>query len=183
MHGWKVFYPLTGHDTGVDTSVACDPHFYLSLANGGHMCFSVQGESNFAFIWSVMITSSLSLMLSLCYLLRMHGGNAITNVSTFLGWWYTIGTHTKMLLFIYLHNTTMFWLEIPWLLSRIIQYLWMCLTASLLSCNVNTNNQTTKLTKDESAWLYISTEGFGIKVRFYKKQLESGYVLYYDYWT
>ena len=45
---------------------------------------------------------------------------------------------------------------------------------STVTVNVNTNN---KLTKDESAWLYISTKGFGIKVRFYKKHLDV-YVLY-----
>ena len=43
---------------------------------------------------------------------------------------------------------------------------------SKIIINVNTNMQTTKLTKDESAWLYINTEGFGIKVRFYKKHLD-----------
>ena len=34
-------------------------------------------------------------------------------------------------------------------------------------------NQQVRTIKDESAWLYISSEfGFGIKVRFYKKHLD-----------
>ena len=33
-----------GHEIGSDATVGCDPHFFLPLANGDHMCFSVQGE-------------------------------------------------------------------------------------------------------------------------------------------
>ena len=34
------------------------------------------------------------------------------------------------------------------------------------------DNPQTSMTKDSTAWLYIDTKGFGIKVRFYKKHLD-----------
>ena len=40
-----------------------------------------------------------------------------------------------------------------------------------VTINVDAHIQTNRL-KDESAWLYINTDGFGIKVRFYKKHLD-----------
>ena len=84
MHGRKVSYPLTGHDIGIDTSVVCDPHFYLSLANGGHMYFSVQGESNFAFY--LISGEYIKFKPNAQFVLpAKDGSNTITNVSTFLG--------------------------------------------------------------------------------------------------
>ena len=63
-------------------SVACDPHFYLPLANGDHMCFSVQGEPNLAF----NLISDKYIKLNAQFVLpAKDGSNIIANVSTFLG--------------------------------------------------------------------------------------------------
>ena len=45
---------------------------------------------------------------------------------------------------------------------------------STVAINLNSDSQTTQFMKDEPAWLYINTDsdGFGMKVRFYKKHLD-----------
>ena len=80
----------TGHDIGEDTSpivydtssVANDPHFYLPLGIGDHLCFSVQGEPNFAF----NLINSKYIQLNAQFMLPAEDkSNTIANVSTFLG--------------------------------------------------------------------------------------------------
>ena len=81
---------MTGHNIGDDTSaivydissVANDPHFYLPLSNGDHLCFSVQGEPNFAF----NLINSKYIQLNAQFVLPAEDeSNTIANVSTFLG--------------------------------------------------------------------------------------------------
>ena len=81
---------MTGHDIGDDTSaivydtssVANDPHFYLPLPNGDHLCFSVQGEPNFAF----NLINSKYIQLNAQFVLPAEDeSNTIANVTTFLG--------------------------------------------------------------------------------------------------
>ena len=43
---------------------------------------------------------------------------------------------------------------------------------STFAISLNTETHTSKLMMDESAWLYINANGFGIKVRFYNKHLD-----------
>ena len=43
-----------------------DPHFFLPLAYGDHMCFSIQGKPNFAF--NMIKDQCSNLMVSLFYL-------------------------------------------------------------------------------------------------------------------
>ena len=81
---------MTGNVIGDDTSpivygtssVANDPHFYLPLGNGDHLCFSVQGEPNFAF----NLINSKYIQLNAQFVLPSEDeSNTIANVSTFLG--------------------------------------------------------------------------------------------------
>ena len=81
---------MTGNVIGDDTSpivygtssVANDPHFYLPLVNGDHLCFSVQGEPNFAF----NLINSKYIQLNAQFVLPAEDeSNTIANVSTFLG--------------------------------------------------------------------------------------------------
>ena len=71
-----------GHEIGSDATVGCDPHFFLPLANGDHMCFSVQGEPDFTF----NLISDKYIKLNGQFVLPAEDeSHTIANVSTFLG--------------------------------------------------------------------------------------------------
>ena len=151
--------------------VACDPHFYLPLANGDHMCFSVQGEPNFAF----NLISDDYIKLNAQFVLPANdGSNTIANVSTFLG---DLGmvvvnqkTHKAVVIHVSAEDHSV---QVENSLTVIKdKAVFVDVFNSTVAINVNADSQTAKLTKDKSAWLYINTEGFGIKVRFYKKHLD-----------
>ena len=171
MHGQKVFIFVTGHDIGVDTSVACDPHFYLPLANGDHMCFSVQGEPNFAFN---LISDDYIKLNAQFVLPAKDGSNTIANVSTFLGDLGMVIHNQDTDKDVVIHVSAQDHSVLVGNSLTVVKNkpVYVDVFNSTVTVNVNTNKQTAKLTKDESAWLYISTEGFGIKVRFYKKHLD-----------
>ena len=59
-----------------------DPHFFLPLANGDYMCFSIQGEPNFAFN---MIKDKYIQLNAQFVLPEKEANHTIANVSTFLG--------------------------------------------------------------------------------------------------
>ena len=152
-------------------SVACDPHFYLPLVNGDHMCFSVQGEPNFAF----NLISDECIKLNAQFVLpAKDGSNTIANVSTFLGDLGMVVHNQNTDKDVVIHVSAQDHSVLVGNSLTVVKDkpVFVDVLNSKVSVDVNINKQTTKLTKDESAWLYINTEGFGIKVRFYKKHLD-----------
>ena len=161
---------MTGYDIGSGTSVGNDPHLYLPLVNGDHICFSVQGEPNFAF----NLINNKYIQLNAQFVLPAKDeSNTIANVSTFLG---DLGifirnkdTSKPVVIHvsaqdhsIKINNTMTVVKDKP---------VFVDVSNSTIAIDINSNGQTAKLMKDESAWLYINTEQFGIKVRFYKQHL------------
>ena len=168
-----MFKIAIGASMGDDTSIARDPHFYLPLANGDHLCFSVQGQPNFAF----NLINDPYIQLNGQFVLPAEDeSNVIANVSTFLG---DLGMviqnqHTAASKAVVIHvsaqdhsvkvgNSLTIVKDEP-VVVNIFNH--------MVTIGVSTNKQTSNLTNDESAWLYVNTEGFGIKVRFYKKHLD-----------
>ena len=168
-----MFKIAIGASMGDDTSIARDPHFYLPLANGDHLCFSVQGQPNFAF----NLIDDPYIQLNAQFVLPAEDeSNVIANVSTFLG---DLGMviqnqHTAASKAVVIRvsaqdhsvkvgNSLTIVKDEP-VVVNIFNH--------MVTIGVSTNKQTSNLTNDESAWLYINTEGFGIKVRFYKKHLD-----------
>ena len=133
------------------------------------MCFSVQGEPDFAF----NLISDKYIKLNGQFVLPAEDeSHTIANVSTFLG---------DLALVIVNRNTN------STTVVKVSAVDHSVLAGNSLTIvkdkpvtvnvfekvtiNVDAHIQTNRL-KDESAWLYINTDGFGIKVRFYKKHLD-----------
>ena len=159
-----------GHEIGSDATVGCDPHFFLPLANGDHMCFSVQGEPDFAF----NLISDKYIKLNGQFVLPAEDeSHTIANVSTFLG--------DLALVIVNRDTNSTTAVKVSAVDHSVLAG--NSLTAIVkdkpvtvnvfekVTVNVDAHIQTNRL-KDESAWLYINTDGFGIKVRFYKKHLD-----------
>ena len=66
----------------LDGGMGNDPHFFLPLANGDHMCFSIQGEPDFAFN---LIDDKYIQLNGQFVAPNEEDSHAIANVSTFLG--------------------------------------------------------------------------------------------------
>ena len=159
----------TGHEIGTDATVGCDPHFFLPLANGDHMCFSVQGEPDFAFN---LINDKYIKLNGQFVLPAEDESHTIANVSTFLGDLGLVITNRDT------NGTTV--IKVSALDHSVLAGNSLTIVKDKpvtvnvfgkVTINVDAQIQTTRL-KDESAWLYINTDGFGIKVRFYKKHLD-----------
>ena len=155
-----------------DTSaIANDPHLYLPLANGDHICFSVQGEPNFIF----NLINSKYIQLNAQFVLPTEDeSNTIANVSTFLGdlglviW--NKDTSKPVVIHVSAQDHS---INVDNSITVVKDKpVFVDVSNSTVAINLNSDSQTTKLVKDESAWLYIDTEDFGIKVRFYKKHLD-----------
>ena len=161
---------MTGYDISSGTSVANDPHFYLPLANGDHVCFSVQGEPNFSF----NLINSKHVQLNAQFLLPAEDeSNTIANASTFLGdlgiviW--NIDTSKPVFIHVCAQDHS---IKVNNSITAVKDKpVFVDVSNSTVAININSDSQTSKLMKDESAWLYINTEQFGIKVRFYKQHL------------
>ena len=162
-------YIITGHEIGTDATVGCDPHFFLPLANGDHMCFSIQGEPNFAFN---LISDKYIKLNGQFVLPAEEESHTISNVSTFLGDLGLVITNQKtnsstVIKVSAVDHSVLVGNSLTIVKDRPV-------TVSVfekVSTSVDAHVQTTRL-RDESAWLFISTDGFGIKVRFYKKHLD-----------
>ena len=169
---------MTGNVIGDDTSpivygtssVANDPHFYLPLVNGDHLCFSVQGEPNFAF----NLINSKYIQLNAQFVLPAEDeSNTIANVSTFLG---DLGivirdddTSKPVVIHVSAQDHSV---KVNNSITVVKdKAVFVDVSNSSVAINIKPDSQVA-ITKDESAWLYLSTEGFGIKVRFYKKHLD-----------
>ena len=153
-----------------DTSaIANDPHFYLPLANGDHICFSVQGEPNFIF----NLINSKYIQLNAQFVLPAKDeSKTIANVSTFLGDLGMVirnkGTSKTAIIHVSAQDHS---INVDDSITVVKDKpVFVDVSNSTVAINVN-SDQTAKLMKDESAWLYINAEDFGIKVKFYKKHL------------
>ena len=159
---------LTGSTAG-GGSVACDPHFFLPLTNGDHLCFSVQGEPDFAF----NLIRDKHIQLNGQFVLPAEEeSHTIGNVSTFLG---DLGLTIKDQ---GTGNATVIKVSAPDHSILVGHSLTVVKDRPVnvdvfktITIKVDPRVQTAKL-KDESAWLNINTNGFGMKVRFHKKHLD-----------
>ena len=143
----------------------------MPLTNGDHICFSVQGEPNFAF----NLINSKYIQLNAQFVLPAEDeSNTIVNSSTFLGdlgiviW--NKDTSKPVVIHVSAQDRSV-------KLDNSITVVkdkpvYVDVSNGTVDINLNSERLTAKLMKDESAWLYIDTEGFGIKVRFYKKHLD-----------
>ena len=161
----------TGYDFGSATSaIANDPHFYLPLTNGDHICFSVQGEPNFVF----NLINSKYIQLNAQFVLPTEDeSNTIANVSTFLGDLGIVIQNEDTSKPVIIHVSTQdHSIEVDNSITAVKDKpVFVDVSNGTVTINLNSDRQIAKLMKDESAWLYIDTEDFGIKVRFYKKNI------------
>ena len=133
------------------------------------MCFSVQGEPDFAF----NLIRDQHIQLNGQFVLPAEEeSHTIGNVSTFLG---DLGLTIKDQ---ETGNVTVIKVSAPDHSVLVGHSLTVIKDRPVnvdvfktVTIKVDPHVQTAKL-KDESAWLSINTNGFGIKVRFYKKHLD-----------
>ena len=135
------------------------------------MCFSVQGEPNFVF----NLISDKYLQLNALFVLPAEDeSNTIANVSTFLGDLGMVIQNKDKGRPIFIHVSAQ---DHSVILDNGITVVKdkpviVNVHNSTVTISIDATDQTTKLIKDESAWLHINTEGFSIKVRFYKRHLD-----------
>ena len=133
------------------------------------MCFSVQGEPDFAF----NLISDKYINLNGQFVLPAEDeSHTIANVSTFLGDLALVIVNRDT------NSTTV--VKVSAVDHSVLAGNSLTIVKDKpvtvnvfekVTINVDAHIQTNRL-KDESAWLYINTDGFGIKVRFYKKHLD-----------
>ena len=146
-----------------------DPHLLLPLLNGDHICFSIQGQPNFAFN---LINDKYIKLNAQFVLPAEEESHTISNVSTFLGDLGLVvknpdaGITTIIKVSAQDHSVT-----VDNSLTIVKDKPVTIQVTNAVSITVDSHVQADKL-KDASAWLYISAKGFGIKVRFYKKHLD-----------
>jgi len=152
------------------SSIGNDPHFFLPLTNGDHLCFSIQGQPDFAFN---LINDKYIQLNGQFVLPAYEKGHTIANVSTFLGDLGLVvkdpetGNSTIIEVSAQTHSV-----KVGNSFTIVKDKPVTVDVSDTVSININSNDQTSKL-KDEIAWLYINTKiGFGLKVRFYKKHLD-----------
>ena len=162
------YHVCTGHDIGTSTEVGCDPHFYLPLANGDHLYFSIQGQPNFAF----NLISDKYIQINAEFVLPAEDeSNTIANVSTFIG---DLGMvirnkDTNKCVVIHVSAQDHSVLVDDSLAIVKDKPVFVDVSNGKVAININADSKNTIVKKDESAWLHIRTEGFGVKVKFYKK--------------
>ena len=159
----------TGFSLGSSSGIGNDPHFLLPLPNGDHMCFSIQGQPNFAFN---LIGDKYIQLNGQFVLPAEEESKKISNVSTFVGDLGLVVKNPKT------GNTTIIEVSsqdhsvaVGTSLTIIKNRPVTVDVFDKVDINIDANIKTNGL-KDSLAWLYINTDGFGIKVRFYKKHLD-----------
>ena len=149
-----------------------DPHFFIPLADGNNLCFSVQGQPDFMFS---LIKDQYVQLNGQFVSPSEDESHTIGNGSTFLGSLGLILRHpvtdkNTVIRVSAQDHTVMFHGSIIKVKDEpvIIQ-----VTSSLTVDITIGAKQQTNTVKDRSAWAYINTElGFGMKVRFYKHHLD-----------
>ena len=165
-----IISPCTGYSLSSQTTgVANDPHFLLPLLNGDYMCFSIQGQPNFAFS---LIKDKYIQLNGQFVLPAKEESHTIANVSTFLGDLSLVVKNPET------GNTTFIKVSAQDHSVAVGNSLTIVkdkqVTVNVfdtVSITVDAKLHASGL-KDTSTWLYINTEGFGVKVMFYKKHLD-----------
>ena len=132
------------------------------------MCFSIQGQPDFAF----NLINDKYIQLNGQFVLPTDS-HTIANVSTFLG---DLGlmvkdpeTGNSTIIEVSAHNHS---IRVGSSLTIVKDKPVTVDVSNAVSISIDNNDQTSK-TKDEAAWLYINTNsGFGLKVRFYREHLD-----------
>jgi len=147
-----------------------DPHFFLPLLNGDHLCYSIQGQPDFMFS---LIKDKYVQLNGQFVLPASDESNTIANVSTFLG---NLGLllrspKTGKTLSVEVSakdHSVKFDDEYITINDRPIT-LMVSIDDNI---TVSISAEEHKL-RDESAWLSIKTDfGFGIRIKFYKNHLD-----------
>ena len=133
------------------------------------MCFSIQGEPNFAFN---LIRDKFIQLNAQFVLPAEEESHTISNVSTFLG---DLGLAIKnqetgdvtVIKVSASDHSVLVDHSLTVVEDKPVRVDVFKEVIIKVDAHVQTNKQ-----KDESAWLHINTDGFGIKVRFYKKHLD-----------
>ena len=153
-------------------NVGNDPHFFLPLPNGDNLCFSVQGQPDFMFS---LIKDKYVQLNAQFVMPAKDESHTIANVSTFLG---NLGLvlrspvtgNTTAIKVSAKDHTVLVDGSVITVKDKPVTI--QVSNTFIVDITVDVNQQVRTI-KDESAWLYISSEfGFGIKVRFYKKHLD-----------
>ena len=147
-----------------------DPHFFLPLANGDHMCFSIQGQPNFAFN---MIKDKYIQLNGQFVLPAEEDSHTIANISTFLGDLGLLVRDPET------DNTTSIKINAKEHSIQVGNSFTVVKDKQVLvdvngnvTIRVDENKRDSKI-KDETAWLHVNTNaGFGLKVKFYKSHLD-----------
>ena len=133
------------------------------------MCFSIQGQPNFAFS---LISDKYIKLNGQFVLPAEEESHTISNVSTFIGDLGLVVKNPKT------GNTTTVKISAQDHSVAVESSLTIIknkpITVQIfdkVNISIDDNPQN-GMTKDSTAWLYIDTKGFGIKVRFYKKHLD-----------
>ena len=159
IHG----FGLTGNTAD---SVEHNPHFFLPLANGDHLCFTAQGKPDFAF----NLIRDKHIQLNSQFVLPAEEESH--TLSTFLGDLELIikdqetGNVTVIKVSASDHSVL-----VGHSLTVVKDRPVNVDVFDRVAIKVDPHVQTANL-KDEFAWLNINTNGFGMKVRFHKKHLD-----------
>ena len=150
------------------TGIGNDPHFLLPLCNGDHMCFSIQGQPSFAF----SLISDKYIQLNGQFVLpAVEESHTIANVSTFLG---DLGLVIKnpvsgnvtIIKVSAQDHSVIVGNSVTIIKDKPVTVEVFNKAQTIIDANAEAN-----VLKDASSWLLINTEGFTIKVKFYKKHL------------
>ena len=149
-----------------------DPHFFLPLTNGDHLCFSIQGQPDFMF--SLIQDKFVQLNALFVLPAKDDESETIANVSTFMG---KLGLSLQCPLTGKITNIQVSAQDHSVSVAEAVAVVKNRPVTVKISKDSNISlvvdsNVQYDLKKDESAWLNIISDfGFGLQVRFYKKHL------------
>ena len=143
----------------------------MPLVNGDHLCFSVQGEPDFAF----NLINNKRIQLNAQFVQpSADESNTIANISTFLGDLGMVIQNEDTGKPVVIHVSAQ---DHSVLVDNSLTVVkdkpvFVDVFNNKVAIGINSDSQITKLMKDETTWLHINIEGFGIKITFYKKHLD-----------
>ena len=152
-------------------SIENDPHFFLPLANGENLCFSIQGQPDFTFS---LINDKFVQLNAQFVLPASDMSSTISNVTTFLGNLGLLlrcptsvnGTIIKVTA---QDHSILVGDEYIKVEDQPINVMILCDT----SATTVADKKAQQNARGGTAWININSEfGFGMKIRFYKKHLD-----------
>jgi len=152
-------------------AVGNDPHFFLPLANGENLCFSIQGQPDFMFS---LIKDKFVQLNAQFVLPDSDESTTISNVTTFLG---NLGlllrcptTSVATIIKVTAQDHSIrVGNEYIVIDNRPVTIMISCDA----SVTVTTSGEVPHKMRQDTAWAYINSDvGFGMKLRFYRKHLD-----------